>query len=76
MTPPRYTPLRHVRFRFPSSGQHFVYQALGSAAEPRQELHRHGLLGGADDGGYRTVWPPAIEDLVTQVQQDAFTRQA
>ena len=34
-----------------------------------QELHRNGLLGGADDGGYRTVWPPAIEDLITQVQQ-------
>jgi NAD(P)-dependent dehydrogenase (short-subunit alcohol dehydrogenase family) len=31
---------------------------------------------GADDGRYRTVWPPAIEDLIKQVQQDAWTRQA
>lgn len=30
-------------------------------------------LGGAGDGGYRAAWPLAIEDLITQVQQDAFT---
>ena len=31
---------------------------------------------GADDGTYRNVWPPAIEDLIKQVQQDAWIRQA
>jgi hypothetical protein len=29
---------------------------------------------GADDGKYRNVWPPAIEDLVKQVQEAAWTR--
>ena len=28
------------------------------------------------DGKYRNVWPPSIEDLIKQVQQDAWTRQA
>lgn len=29
---------------------------------------------GADGGRYRTVWPPATEELCKQVQQDAWTR--
>ncbi|MBU3062349.1 hypothetical protein KO481_12530 [Nocardia sp. NEAU-G5] len=30
---------------------------------------------GADKGNYRNVWPPATEELIKQVQQDAWTRQ-
>ncbi|MFE3059482.1 SDR family NAD(P)-dependent oxidoreductase [Nocardia sp. NPDC059239] len=30
---------------------------------------------GADEGNYRNVWPPATEELIKQVQQDAWTRQ-
>jgi len=26
------------------------------------------------DGKYRNVWPPATEDVIKRVQQDAWTR--
>jgi hypothetical protein len=29
---------------------------------------------GADDGKYRNVWPPSIEDQIKQVQENAWTR--
>ena len=28
----------------------------------------------ADDGNYRNVWPPSIEELIKQVQESAWTR--
>jgi hypothetical protein len=29
---------------------------------------------GADDGKYRNVWPPSIEDLIKQVEENAWIR--
>ncbi|MGW2661814.1 hypothetical protein ACWCW7_12695 [Nocardia tengchongensis] len=34
-----------------------------------------GLGKGTAIGNYRNVWPPATEELIKQVQQDAWTRQ-
>jgi NAD(P)-dependent dehydrogenase (short-subunit alcohol dehydrogenase family) len=44
--------------------------------DPAEMIAKMTEVIGADDGTYRNVWPPAIEDLIKQVQQDAWTRQA
>ena len=44
--------------------------------DPAEMIARMTEVISADDGTYRNVWPPAIEDLIKQVQQDAWTRQA
>jgi hypothetical protein len=42
--------------------------------DPQEMIDKMVEVIGADDGRYRTVWPPAIEDLVKQVQATAWTR--
>jgi NAD(P)-dependent dehydrogenase (short-subunit alcohol dehydrogenase family) len=42
--------------------------------DPQEMIYEMISIIGADDGKYRNVWPPAIEDLVKQVQETAWTR--
>jgi hypothetical protein len=42
--------------------------------DPQEMIDKMVSVIGADDGKYRNVWPPVIEDLVKQVQETAWTR--
>ncbi|HEX6519737.1 MAG TPA: SDR family oxidoreductase, partial [Streptosporangiaceae bacterium] len=50
-------------------------EVMKGQSDPADMIAKMVEVIGADDGNYRTVWPPPIEDLVKQVQQDAWTRQ-
>lgn len=42
--------------------------------DPQEMIEKMVEVIGADDGKYRNVWPPATEELIKQVQEDAWTR--
>ncbi|SFF73133.1 hypothetical protein [Streptomyces mirabilis] len=42
--------------------------------DPQDMVDRMDSVIGAEDGTYRNMWPPAIEDLVKQAQEGAWTR--
>jgi NAD(P)-dependent dehydrogenase (short-subunit alcohol dehydrogenase family) len=42
--------------------------------DPQDMIDKMVEVIGADDGAYRNVWPPAVEELIKQVQHDSWTR--
>ncbi|HEY2656110.1 MAG TPA: SDR family oxidoreductase [Solirubrobacteraceae bacterium] len=50
-------------------------EVLNGQFDPQEMIDEMVAVIGADDGKYRNVWPPSIEDLVKQVEESAWTRQ-
>jgi short-subunit dehydrogenase len=42
--------------------------------DPQEMIDQMVAVIGADDGKYRNVWPPSIEELIKQVQETSWTR--
>ncbi|MEV0406660.1 hypothetical protein [Actinoallomurus sp. NPDC050550] len=42
--------------------------------DPQEMIDKMVSIIGADDGKYRNVWLPAVEDLIKQLQEAAWTR--
>jgi hypothetical protein len=42
--------------------------------DPQDMIDRMVSVIGSDDGKYRNVWPPSIEDFVKQVQEADWSR--
>jgi hypothetical protein len=42
--------------------------------DPQEMVDKMVSVIGADDGNYRNVWPPTVEDLIKQTQATAWTR--
>ena len=42
--------------------------------DPEEMIDKMVAIISADDGNYRNVWPPSIEELIKQVQESAWTR--
>jgi len=42
--------------------------------DPEEMIEKMVAVISADDGNYRNVWPPSIEELIKQVQESAWTR--
>lgn len=42
--------------------------------DPQEMIDEMVAVIGADDGKYRNVWPPSIEDLIKQVHENDWTR--
>jgi uncharacterized protein GlcG (DUF336 family) len=49
-------------------------ETLEGQSDPQEMIDEMVAVIGADDGKYRNMWPPSWEELVKQVQQDAWTR--
>jgi NAD(P)-dependent dehydrogenase (short-subunit alcohol dehydrogenase family) len=49
-------------------------EILKGQSDPQEMIDKMVAVIGADDGKYRNMWPPSWEELVKQVEQDAWTR--
>ena len=49
-------------------------QIMKGQFDPEDMIAKMVEVIGADDGKYRNVWPPATEELIRHVQQDAWNR--
>jgi NAD(P)-dependent dehydrogenase (short-subunit alcohol dehydrogenase family) len=52
---------------------HFA-EIMKGQHDPQDMIDKMVEIIGADGGKYRNVWPPATEELIKQVQDDAWTR--
>ncbi|MFE3187979.1 SDR family oxidoreductase [Nocardia sp. NPDC059240] len=64
-----------VNFTSRSSIEKVFSEIMQRQYDPQDMIDKMVEVIGADKGNYRTVWPLATEELVKQVQQDAWTRQ-
>lgn len=46
-----------------------VTEIMKGQFDPQEMIDKMVAVIGADDGKYRNVWPPSIEDLIKQVQE-------
>jgi NAD(P)-dependent dehydrogenase (short-subunit alcohol dehydrogenase family) len=64
-----------TRFKADEADEADSAQITKGRFDPAEMVARMVEIIGAEDGSYRNVWPPAVEALVKQVQEAAWTRQ-